>query len=134
MFDVFQVTYNMLDQSLDEISGELLRQGKKVIIKEALANGRVFRNKGYKHYDSLYDNLERLANKYGVGTDAIALKFCGQTIPKSIILSGASNSRQLQENLKLNTLHLSEDELQELAAFKIDSKAYWEERKQLAWN
>ncbi|WP_297692389.1 aldo/keto reductase [uncultured Eudoraea sp.] len=134
LFDAFQVTYNMLDQSLDEISGELVRLEKKIIIKEALANGRVFRNKGYKHYDSLYDKLERLANKYGVGTDAIALQFCGQRIPKSIVLSGASSSKQLKQNLKFNTFRLTEDELQELAAFKIDPNAYWEERKQLKWN
>jgi len=134
LFDAFQVTYNMMDQSLDQISVELARQEKKIIIKEALANGRVFRNKGYKHYDGLYDNLERLSNKYGVGTDAIALQFCGQMFPKSIILSGASNITQLQENLRFNTFRLSEDELQELTAFKIDPTSYWEERNQLAWN
>lgn len=134
LFDAFQVTYNMLDQSLEEISGELVWQEKKIIIKEALANGRVFRNKAYRHYDSLYDNLERMSNKYRVGTDAIALQFCGQTIPKSIILSGASNSTQLKQNLKFNTFLLSEDELQQLAAFKIDTTAYWEERTKLKWN
>lgn len=134
LFDAFQVTYNMLDQSLGEISRELVQQKKKIIIKEALANGRVFRNKTYKHYDGLYIELERLSRKYKVGVDAIALQFCGQTLPTSIILSGGSNNEQLQENLKLNTFHLSEEEIQELAAFKIDAITYWEERNQLKWN
>jgi aryl-alcohol dehydrogenase-like predicted oxidoreductase len=134
LFDAFQVTYNMLDQSLGEISKELVLQEKKIIIKEALANGRVFRNKTYKNYNNLYDELERLSRKYKVGVDAIALQFCGQTNPTSIILSGASNSEQLQENLKLNTFRLSEEELQELAAFKIAPNRYWEERNQLQWN
>ena len=134
LFDAFQVTYNMLDQSLGEISRELVQQKKNIIIKEALANGRVFRNKTYKHYDGLYIELERLSRKYKVGVDAIALQFCGQTLPTGILLSGASNTEQLQENLKLNTFHLSEEEIQELAAFKIDPITYWEERNQLKWN
>lgn len=134
LFDAFQVTYNMLDQSLGEISWELVQQEKRIIIKEALANGRVFRNKTYKHYNKLYDELECLSRKYKVGVDAIALQFCGQTLPTSIILSGVSNTTQLRENLKLNTFHLSEEEIQQLASFRIDPKDYWEERKQLEWN
>ncbi len=134
LFDAFQVTYNMLDQSLGEISKELVQQEKKIIIKEALANGRVFRNKTYTKYHSLYNELEHLSQKYDVGVDAISLKFCGQTLPTSIILSGASNTTQLQENLKFNTFHLTEEEIQQLAAFKTDPSVYWEERNQLKWN
>ncbi|MGB5429844.1 aldo/keto reductase [Eudoraea sp.] len=134
LFDAFQVTYNMLDQSLGEISREVVQQEKKIIIKEALANGRLFRNKAYRHYKDLYHELEGLANKYMVGVDAIALRFCGQKLPSSILLSGASNSVQLKENLRLNTFRLTEKEIQELAAFKIDPITYWEERKQLKWN
>ena len=134
LFDAFQVTYNMLDQSLGKISRELVQQEKRIIIKEALANGRVFRNKAYSHYINLYGELERLAYKYKVGVDAIALQFCGQTLPTSILLSGASNTAQLQENLKLNTFNLSEDEILELALFKIDPITYWKERSHLKWN
>ena len=61
VFDLFQVTYNFLDQSLQEISGELIRQNKQIIIKEALANGRVFRNPIYPHYNDMYRTLERLS-------------------------------------------------------------------------
>jgi len=119
IFDVFQVTYNFLEQSLLEISEELMRQKKQIIIKEALANGRVFKNKNYSNYKNMYVILEKLARKYNVGIDAIALQFCMQTIPNSIILSGASSSRQLQENLK---------------TFKVASDFYWQERKKLEWN
>ncbi|MDB4270748.1 aldo/keto reductase [bacterium] len=134
LFDAFQVTYNMLDQSLRDILSDLIQQNKKIIIKEALANGRIFRNNAYKKYRDLYNELERLSHKYDVGADAIALQFSAQTVAKSIILSGASNTTQLQENLRLNTFRLSEEEIQELAAFKIDPITYWEERKQLKWN
>lgn len=134
LFDVFQVTYNFLDQSFLEISNKLIHQNKSIIIKEALANGRIFRNKTYPHYHKMYEVLEKFAEKYTVGVDAIALKFSEQTIPKSLVLSGVSNTIQLQENLKLNLFSLSNDEIILLKSLKVSAKLYWSERKQLAWN
>ena len=61
LFDAFQVTYNMLDQSLLVIIDELKAKGKTIVIKEALANGRVFPNANYSHYNDLYDALKRLS-------------------------------------------------------------------------
>ena len=134
VFDLFQVTYNFLDQSLLEISAELIRQNKQIVIKEALANGRVFRNKSYPHYNKMYATLEGLSKKHNVGVDAISLKYCEQTIPNSIVLSGASNSKQLIENLKLNTFTLSNDDIAVLNGLKVTPDFYWTERKKLAWN
>jgi aryl-alcohol dehydrogenase-like predicted oxidoreductase len=134
LFDTFQVTYNMLDQSLLEISERLIREGKFVIIKEALANGRIFRNVSYPHYNELYELLEALALKYHVGVDAIALNFCSETIPGSMVLSGASTKTHLKSNLNLKTFRLSEIELDTLKNFRMDTGTYWQERKQLTWN
>jgi aryl-alcohol dehydrogenase-like predicted oxidoreductase len=134
VFDLFQVTYNFLDQSLQEISGELIRQNKQIVIKEALANGRVFRNPIYPHYDDMYRTLERLSKKHSVGVDAISLKYCEQTITNSIILSGASTSKQLKENLTLHTFTLSNNDIDILNGLKVTPDFYWTERKKLAWN
>lgn len=134
IFDIFQVTYNFLDQSLLEVSKDLIRQNKSIVIKEALANGRVFRNQHYKHYDKMYTILEDLSKKYTVGIDAITLKYCTQTIPKSIVLSGASNVTQLKENLKMTSFYLATDEIKLLDSFKVNSEFYWAERKKLQWN
>ena len=134
LFDMFQVTYNFLDQSLLEIFKDLIHQNKSIVIKEALANGRVFRNQHYKHYDQMYAVLESLSKKYTVGIDAISLKYCTQTIPESIVLSGASDIGQLKENLKLTSFSLSPDEIKLLDSLKVSSKFYWAERKKLQWN
>jgi len=134
LFDGFQVTYNILDQSLEAITNELANQDKTIIIKEALANGRVFRNTNYKHYIELYMALENLATKYNVNTDAIALKFCSQNIKNSIVLIGASNIEHLKSNLKTETFHLTDEEINTLKNFKTNPVHYWKERKQLAWN
>lgn len=134
IFDVFQVSYNFLDQGLREISDELIRNNKTIIIKEALANGRIFRNSNYSHYNKMYACLENLAKKYKVGIDAISLQYCAQTIPESTILSGASSCNQLEENLKMNDFSLSNEEIEILNSFKITPEFYWKERKQLQWN
>lgn len=134
LFDVFQVTYNVLDQSLKSVSSLLASKNKSVIIKEALANGRVFRNSNYPHYNKMNDALEALASKYHVGVDAICLQYCGQTIPGSMVLSGAANSEQVQENIKMANFNLTDGELQNLFGFQVDNSNYWAERKQLQWN
>lgn len=134
LFDVFQVTYNFLEQSLLEIVDELHQQNKKIVVKEALANGRVFRNENYAHYQKMYTSLEELSKKHNVGIDSIALKYCEQTISKAIVLSGSSNTNQLKENLKINNFALTFDDINLLNSFKIDSEHYWSERKNLEWN
>ena len=134
LFDLFQVTYNFLDQSLLEISEELIHENKSIVIKEALANGRVFRNESYPHYNKMYEVLEGISKKHNVGVDAISLKYCEQTVPNSIVLSGASTNAQLKQNLQLNTFSLSNNEIELLNSFKITPEFYWKERKQLIWN
>ena len=99
-----------------------------------MANGRIFKNENYPHYDKMYAILESLSKKHKVGVDAISLKYCEQTMPKSIILSGASNSEQLKENLKMNSFLLSSDEIDVLNSFKVTPDFYWSERKKLQWN
>ena len=134
LFDVFQVTYNFLDQSLLEIIDELISQNKSIVIKEVLANGRIFKNENYPYYQKMYATLEDLASKYNVGVDAIALKYGLQTISNATVLSGASNTNQLTENLKANSFLLSNDDIQLLKSFKVSPEFYWKERKQLQWN
>ncbi|MCF8264753.1 MAG: aldo/keto reductase, partial [Melioribacteraceae bacterium] len=108
-------------------------KGKNLIIKEALANGRILRNQKYPHYNELYSELERLANKYEVGTDAIALRFCLDSFEDSTVLSGASEQDQLKQNLKAAIITLSSSELNNLQSFGLDKTDYWNERKKLDW-
>lgn len=131
LFDTYQVTYNVLDQSLAGVMHAL--RDKRVVIKEGLANGRLFRNADYPHYQKLYDYLEQLAQQYGVGVDAVALRFCLDTVAPFMVLSGAANGDQLIQNLKANTFQLKPDELAQLKTFAQDPKAYWAERKELDW-
>ncbi len=134
LFDSFQCTYNMLDQSISEVLKDLKNQQKVLLVKEALANGRLLPNSKLKQYQSLYKELNFLATKYNVGVDAIALQYCYAKLKVDWVLSGATNSAHLRQNLKTLEVELNEEELANLDTFKIDPKDYWNERKQLQWN
>ena len=134
LFDVFQVTYNILDQSLVEISQQLRQENKRMIIKEALANGRIFPNEKYPHYGALYKSLAKLAKKYKVGIDAIALRFCMDSIRPFKVLSGAAKAFHLTENIKMEQFQLAEEDIVHLKQFAIPPNVYWKERKELTWN
>lgn len=130
LFDSFQVTYNVFEQSAFSILSDVLKQGKKVIIKEALANGRVFQNRK----SECYKILETLSKKYQVGVDAIVLRFVIDSLQPTYVLSGASNKMQLTENLKALNFNLTSEEIKLLSALKVSPKSYWNERNMLNWN
>jgi aryl-alcohol dehydrogenase-like predicted oxidoreductase len=134
LFDVFQVTYNLLDQSLSQIGKMLLKKKKRIVIKEALANGRIFPNPNYPHYASLYQQLQKLAAKYKVGIDALAIRFCMDSINPFMVLSGASNERQIEENMVATEFKLEQKEITNLQQFSVAPEKYWKERKRLGWN
>ena len=128
LFDSFQVTYNVLESSIFSIVERLKEKNKVIIIKEALANGRVF--------DAKYSEgtMKLLAKKYNVGIDAIAIRYVIDSIQPAYVLSGAFSKRQLEENLKALNFVLIDEEIELLNKLNIDSETYWEERSQLEWN
>lgn len=133
LFDSYQVTYNIFEQSTFSVLTEALQKGKKVIIKEALANGRVFKNEKFQHYNKEYKILEELSKKYRAGIDAIALRFVVDSLKPTYVLSGASNCKQLKENLEAMNFNLTTKELKILNSLKVSPKSYWEERSRLIW-
>ncbi|MFT4831776.1 MAG: aryl-alcohol dehydrogenase-like predicted oxidoreductase [Psychroserpens sp.] len=134
LFEVFQCTYNILDQSIYELGCEIVSDKKQLVIKEALANGRLFPNVAYPAYSVFYKKLEMLSKKYDVGVDAISLQFCLAKLDGATILSGANKPEYLAQNIKVTEFRLSPEEIEELSKFKIDPSLYWQERKQLTWN
>ena len=128
------MTYNFFDQSLASITSEISKLNKRLIIKEALANGRVFPNEKYPHYNVAYNLLTKIAQKFNVGIDAIALRFCIDSIPIYKVLSGAAEITHLNQNLKADTFELEDVDIIELKQLASNPTFYWNERKQLTWN
>ncbi|CAM1373032.1 aldo/keto reductase [Tenacibaculum xiamenense] len=133
LFSVYQCTFNMFEQSIREID-HVFKNGNQLIIKEALANGRVFSNNNYPEYNSFYSYLEKLENQFQVGRDAIILSYCTSIYPEAIVLSGANNETHLASNLNATTVKLTDTQINELSKFKVAAEFYWNERKKLTWN
>jgi aryl-alcohol dehydrogenase-like predicted oxidoreductase len=134
LFDLFQVTYNVFDQSIALLAGQIANRGKRLVIKEALANGRTFPNEKYPNYGETYSSLNQLAIKYNVGVDAVALRFCIDSIPVYKVLSGASQNQHLSDNLKANDFRLLDGEIDTIKELAVNPVEYWNERKQLGWS
>lgn len=134
LFSSFQVTYNILEQSTNDALRKILKQGKTIIVKEALANGRVFKNEKNPYYQQLYSVLEKLCLKYKVGIDAIALRFIMDFLQPNIVLSGASNTVQLKQNLESYKFQLTNKEISQLQSMAVNPNDYWIERNSLTWN
>ena len=127
LFDSFQVTYNVFEQSCFEQLQRIKESGKLIIIKEGLANGRVFLS------SKPLELLSELASKYKVGVDAIALRFVMDSLDHEIVLSGASEAEHLKANLKARDFKLNAKELELLRKIAMLPGNYWSERSALAW-
>ena len=134
LFDSFQITYNVFEQSTFKTLSILKSKDKNIIIKEALANGRIFNIKSDNKYASVNLFLEKLVKKYAVGMDAIALRFVIDSVEPNYVLSGASNKDELLENLKALNFKLTSSEINELKLLNTPPKKYWEERSRLDWD
>jgi len=134
LFNLFQITYNVFDQSLASMTAAISIQNKRLVIKEAMANGRIFPNEKYPHYAKAYELLKQLAQKYEVGIDSIGLRFCIDSFPIYKVLSGAANEQHLSDNMKAVDFKLEEEDIAILKNIAISPTQYWKERKQLGWN
>lgn len=134
LFEVFQVTYNVFEQSMEALISATRDSNTRWVIKEAMANGRVFPNSQFPEYAPTYAYLELLARKYNVTIDAIALRYCQDSLNPFKVLSGAAVQAHLSQNLKMNEFTLTSLELATLKKCRVERESYWEERSQLPWN
>ena len=109
-FQAVQATWNILEPSAGPALSEAHDAGGEVIIKEALANGRLG------------------------SQDRIALAAALANPWANVVLSGAVSVEQLRSNTRAATMELSADQLAELAKAAEPADRYWKERGQLAWS
>ena len=126
-FDSVQSTWNLLERSAEGALAAAHREGLGVIVKEALANGRLTARGGI-------DELSRAAARLGTSEDALALVAVLARPWVDVVLSGATTSQQLDSNLQARQLDWSDELEQELADLVEPPERYWETRSALAWN
>lgn len=129
-FACVQATWNLLEPSAGPALAEASAAGWGVIVKEAVANGRLTPHGG----GPAADVLGRVAARHGVGVDAVALAAVLANPWADVVLSGAVTPAQLEANLAADRVELDPGELEELAALAEPPERYWRERSALAWS
>jgi len=125
-FQVVQATWNLLERSAAAALAEAKARGWGVIVKEALANGRLTDPAGGEHLTAL--RHEVIAHSTTV--DAVALAAALSQPWADVVLSGAVTTEQLQSNANAVALVRGPTDWPEIAE---SPTTYWARRSALAW-
>jgi len=134
LFDMFQSTYNLLDRSTKPVLKEAYDRGLGIIIKEALANGRLTDKNQNPKFSSKFQVLEDLAQELETSIDGLALAAVLKEPWVDQVLSGAASKEHLLSNLKAVDIDWTDELEEKLAVLEEKPNDYWEIRKLLAWN
>ncbi|WP_328889984.1 aldo/keto reductase [Streptomyces sp. NBC_00316] len=127
LFRTVQATFNVLETSAGPALAEAHDAGLTVIVKEALANGRLAGTEAPAV-------VQEIAATAELGSDAAALAFVLRQPWAGVVLSGATTVLQLAGNLHAPLLDLDEQRLTQLDTLVEDPEAYWRHRAGLPWS
>ena len=134
LFQSVQVTWNLLERSTTGILKKASKAGYGIIVKEALANGRLTsRNKSRLFSDKL-KVLKSIAERHGVSEDALAIAYILKQPWASIVLSGAATAAHLVSNINALKIDLHSSDIRLLNQLVEPPEDYWTIRADLAWN
>ncbi|MBK1620274.1 aldo/keto reductase [Lamprobacter modestohalophilus] len=134
LFDAVQATWNLLERSAEVALDAAHRAGLTVIIKEALANGRLTARNQAATFQARRQRLETLAGRFNASVDAVALAAALARPWASVVLSGAATEAQLQSNLNAVAIAWDDEAEALIGALAEDPAAYWQTRAQMVWN
>jgi aryl-alcohol dehydrogenase-like predicted oxidoreductase len=134
LFDCVQATWNLLERSAGPALSSAWQAGMGVIVKEALANGRLTERNREPAFAGRLALIEREAQRLGTTVDGLALAGVLAHPWVDVVLSGAARADHLLSNL--NALEVSwDDEAQShLQALVEPAGEYWRTRSDLEWN
>jgi aryl-alcohol dehydrogenase-like predicted oxidoreductase len=125
-FDTVQATWNLFERSAGEALRSAHEVGIGVIVKEALANGRLSPR-------GAAVPLVRAARRLGVSEDALAIAGVLARPWVDTVLSGATTTGQLESNLAAFDIRWNADLEDELSPLTEASAQYWDTRSELPW-
>ena len=126
-FDAVQATWNLLEPSAGPALAAAHAAGLSVIVKEALANGRLTAR-------GRIPELMEAARQGDCTPDALALSLVLAQPWVDVVLSGAATVAELTSNLVAPTVRLDPALLDHLGTIREDPVRYWTKRAALPWN
>ena len=134
LFAAVQATWNLLEPAAGPMLAAAHAAGMGVIVKEALANGRLTSRNDDPAFARQRRLLEDAAAAQGVTVDALALAAVVHQPWAAVVLSGAATPDQLLANVAALRVQWDDDLAAHLAELAELSAAYWAARSRLAWN
>ena len=125
-FDSVQATWNLIERSAGDALQRAADAGMRVIVKEALANGRLAGREPVPL-------LERASRSLGTTPDAVAIAAVTAQPWADVVLSGVATVDQLKSNLLARGVALGPGLVEELEVLREPAEAYWERRSALRW-
>ncbi|HEX5752507.1 MAG TPA: aldo/keto reductase [Archangium sp.] len=130
LFSCVQATWNLLEPSAGPVLAEAHAAGWGVIIKEAVANGRLTA----RNEDPALWSLHEVAAGLGATVDAVAIAAVLAQPWVSVVLSGATTVEQLQSNVRALEVRLGDEAWEKLRRLGEPPETYWTKRSALPWN
>jgi aryl-alcohol dehydrogenase-like predicted oxidoreductase len=134
LFDVVQATWNLLEPSAGPALRAAHTLGMGVIVKEALANGRLTDRNSEPSFASQRQALERQALRLHTSIDALALAAVLAQPWADVALSGAAMVEQVRANIWAPQVAWDAEAADALALITESPATYWEQRRRLPWN
>jgi aryl-alcohol dehydrogenase-like predicted oxidoreductase len=131
LFTSIQSTWNVLEPSVGDALAEAADDGAYVIVKEAVANGRLT---DHGVDGPAAARVAALAERLELRTDQLALAAVLAQPWAWQVLSGAVTPAQLESNLAAEDIRLPPDVLAELADLAEPAGEYWAARSRRPWN
>ena len=133
LFDAVQATWNLLEPSAGTALAAAHDAGMGVIVKEALANGRLTDRNRDADFAERRALLVREAGRLGTTVDALALAAVLAQPWADVVLSGATTVEQLRSNLGALEITWDAEAASTLDALAEPAEAYWRRRSDLPW-
>jgi aryl-alcohol dehydrogenase-like predicted oxidoreductase len=133
LFDTVQATWNLLEPSVGSALREAHAAGMGVIVKEALANGRLTDRNAAPDF-AARTRLAAVARRLSCTIDQLALAAVLAQPWVDVVLSGAARVDHLRANLGALAVRWDDAAAQALDDIAEPPAAYWETRGRLAWN
>jgi aryl-alcohol dehydrogenase-like predicted oxidoreductase len=133
LFDAVQATWNLLEPSAGPALAAARDAGMGVIVKEALANGRLTDRNRDDDFAKQRALLARAAERLDATVDALALAAVLAQPWADVVLSGATTVAQVRSNLRALEVGWDDRAAKALAALAEPAEAYWRQRSDMPW-
>jgi aryl-alcohol dehydrogenase-like predicted oxidoreductase len=134
LFGCVQATWNVLEPSAGPALAEAHAAGLGVIIKEALANGRLTSRNTDPTFAPKRRVLEQTATRLGTTLDALSLAAAMAQSWPDVVLSGAATVDQVRSNASASTVRWDAEAAAAVAGLAQTPEEYWSARAGLRWN